>query len=205
MLLIGLTGTIASGKSTVAEELRKLGATVIDADRVAREIVAPGTEGARQVRSAFGAQYFLPDGALDRKALGRLVFSDAEALKKLNAINRPLIQAEFERRTVQAKIADPQGTVVWDAPLLIEFGMSGAVDEVWVVTASDEVRIARMELRDGLTPDEARARIASQLPDREKLAVADRVIDNSFTREALAVTVAQLLTQARAAAKQRPN
>jgi dephospho-CoA kinase len=176
MVRIGLTGGIGAGKSTVATRLRELGATIIDADRVAREVVEPGTAGLAAVVAAFGPQVLLPDGQLDRPALGRLVFSDPEKLARLNAIVHPLIG---ERTQALIDAAPPDAVLVHDIPLLVENQLSSGFDLVIVVDAPEPERIRRLVADRGMTEDEAVSRIRAQAGDAERRKVADVWIDNS--------------------------
>lgn len=176
MLRIGLTGGIGAGKSTVAGRLRELGATIVDADLLAREVVAPGTPGLAAVRDAFGPGVLLPSGELDRPALGRIVFADPEQLARLNAVVHPLV-AERTRQLVAA--APPGAVLVHDVPLLVENGLAGDYRLVIVVHAPATERIRRLvELR-GMSPGDARARVRAQAGDDARRAVADVWIDNS--------------------------
>lgn len=174
---VGLTGGIASGKSTVAEFFHRLGAAVVDADQVARDVVAPGSDGFVAVIDAFGAEMVGPDGSLDRAKLGALVFEDDEARKKLNAITHPRIAAESQRRIAKEQASDAP-YVVYEAALLVENGMAKAFRPLVVVAVRPELQIARLMARDGSTAEEAQKRIDSQLPLGEKLALADYVIRN---------------------------
>lgn len=180
MKVIGLTGGIATGKSTVASYLREMGFLVIDADQIARELTAPGQPLLQELAAVFGPEILLPDGSLDRKKLGQMVFRDRELLRKLNALTHPPII-----RTVQEKVAaarrEGRGTVFLDVPLLFETGMDAMVDEVWVVAVDEEAQLARLMQREGLEREEARRRIAAQMPLQEKIRRAHAVIDNSGT------------------------
>jgi dephospho-CoA kinase len=178
---IGLTGGIGSGKSTVAARLAELGAIVIDADQIAREVVAPGTPGLEAVIARFGRGVLQEDGSLDRPALGRLVFSDAEALADLNGIVHPLVGA----RTVELmEEAGEDDVIVYDVPLLVENNLSGAYEAVIVVEAPVETRVSRLVGR-GLPAEDARARIAAQATDEARRAAATVVLDNSGDLPAL--------------------
>lgn len=181
MVRIGLTGGIGSGKSTAAARFAELGAVVIDADQLAREVVEPGTPGLERVVSRFGDEMLRPDGSLDRPALGRLVFEDPAALADLNAIVHPLVA---ERRAELVAAAGPDAVVVSDVPLLVETGMAGDFDAVVVVEAPLEVRLARLASR-GVDEATARARIARQASDEQRRAVATVLLDNSGDRAAL--------------------
>jgi len=175
--VVGLTGGIASGKSTVAAILASLGAGVIDADALAREVVAPGTEGLHEVVSVFGPDVLCADGTLDRKRLGSVVFTDQHARAKLNAITHPRIAALSAQRVAQLQASDVP-YIVYEAALLVEGGLYRAMAALVVVTADTSIQQARMHSRDGLDGDDAMARISAQLPTAEKVAVADYVIEN---------------------------
>lgn len=188
MLLVALTGGIASGKSTVARRLAEHGAVVVDADQVAREVVEPGEPALRRIAEEFGPEMIADDGTLDRAALGAVVFSDPEARQRLNAITHPAVLARSRARFAEAAAADPHAIVVYDIPLLVEAGRTDEFDLVVVVHAAAETRVSRMvELR-GMTRDEALHRLRSQATDTERLAIADVVIDADGT---LAETLAQ--------------
>jgi dephospho-CoA kinase len=188
VLRIGLTGGIGSGKSTVAELLAGHGALVVDADRIAREVVEPGTPGLAAVVTEFGEQVLAPDGSLDRPALASLVFSDPAARARLDAVVHPLVRA----RAAELLSAAPRdAVVVQDVPLLVETGQAGSYDLVVVVETEVEERVRRLVGR-GLTADDARARIASQASDEERAAVADVVLTNDGDRAGLAAQVDRL-------------
>lgn len=189
MRKVGLTGGIASGKSAVSRLLASYGALVIDADLIARQVVEPGTPGLAAVVDAFGAQVLLADGALDRPALGRLVFTDPAARACLNAIVHPLVAAQTARRVAELP-AD--AVVVHDIPLLVENGLFPAYDDVVVVSCSPATQLQRLVEQRGLTPAEAQARIDAQAPLADKLAVATHVIDNEGTLDDLATQVERL-------------
>ena len=185
VLRIGLTGGIGSGKSTVARLLAARGAAVVDADVLAREVVAPGTPGLAAVAEAFGDGVLTADGALDRPALAAVVFGDAAARARLDGIVHPLVRA----RAAELISALPDdAVVVQDIPLLVETGQAGSFDLVLVVEAEPDVRVARLVAR-GLTEEDARARIAAQVTDEQRRAVADVVLDNSGTPDHLAAQV----------------
>lgn len=183
MHLVALTGGIASGKSTVARRLAEHGAVVVDADRLAREVVEPGEPALAAIADRFGASMLREDGALDRAALGALIFSDAEARADLNAITHPAVTARSQRLFAEAAEADPHAVVVYDVPLLAEGRGVGEFDEVVVVHAPQDVRIERLVTLRGLSETEARARVTSQASDEKRLALADRVLDSSGTLE----------------------
>ena len=178
MLRVGLTGGIGAGKSTVAQRLRELGAIVIDADRLAREVVAVGSTGLAAIRERFGDAVIAADGSLDRGALGEVVFADARARKDLESITHPLIGART-RSLVES--AAPGAIVVHDVPLLVEKGMSASYHLTVVVGADEAVRMARLTGGRGLTESDARARVAAQATDPQRRAVADVWLDNNGT------------------------
>lgn len=178
-MLIGLTGGIACGKTTVANLLRDRGATVVDADQVARDVVAPGSAGLQAVVEAFGAQVLDADGALDRTKLGAQVFNDAPARARLEGILHPLIAQESMRQLAAARGAP---LVVYDAALLFEAGRAELFRPVVVVRVPPAVQRARLMARDGIDAAAADARIGSQMPVAEKAERADHVIDNGGTR-----------------------
>ena len=185
MLRIGLTGGIGSGKSTVSALLAERGAVVVDADRIAREVVAPGTPGLARVVEEFGEGVLAGDGALDRQALATIVFGDAGARARLDGIVHPLVRA----RAAEAIAAAPaDAVVVQDVPLLVETGQAGSYDLVLVVETDEEVRVQRLVQR-GLSAEDARARIASQATDEQRRAVADVVLRNDGDRAALEAQV----------------
>lgn len=175
--IVGLTGGIASGKSTVGRIFRELGVHVVDADLVAREVVAKGSEGLADVVREFGEGVLANDGTLDRKKLGAIVFADAEKRKTLEAITHPRIgQRSMAELAQLAARGDAYG--IYEAALLVENGSHRMMQALVVVAAKEETQVRRVMERDGLGEDEARARIAAQLPLREKIAVADHVIWN---------------------------
>ena len=173
MRVIGLTGGMASGKTTVSAYLAQKGIKVIDADQISREICEKGEPGYSAVIREFGNGFLMEDGTLDRRALGRHVFSDTAALEKLEEILHPLI---IER--VKQEIADACGTVVVDAALLHKAGLHSICSEVWVVCADEKTRIKRIVQRDGLTEEEAIGRIMHQPSLEELQTIADVVITN---------------------------
>lgn len=188
--VVGLTGGIATGKSTVSRMLRELGVDVIDADAVAREVVEPGTPGLAAVARRFPGVVGL-DGRLDRAKLGARVFFDPAERAALNAILHPLIQEEVRRRTAELE-RQGKSLVVYDAALLIENGLHRSMDAVVVVSAPEDVQRQRLMARDHLTREEADARIASQLPLREKLEHATWVVDNGGAPEATRAQVERI-------------
>lgn len=186
---MGLTGGIASGKSEVSRRLAELGAVLIDADLLAREAVEPGSEGLAEVVREFGPGVLQDDGALDRAALGAKVFADPERRGQLNAIVHPRVRA---RAAELMAAASDDAVVVQDIPLLVETGQAGSFDVVVVVDAPDDVRIRRLAERNGMTREEATARMAAQATREERLAAADHVIENSGSLDELRAAVDRL-------------
>lgn len=182
MILVGLTGGIGSGKSTVSSLLAARGAVVIDADAIAREVQAPGSPVLARIAERFGAEVIGPDGSLDRPALAAIVFADADALKDLNGIVHPAIGAETTRRILAARETDR--VVVLDIPLLTENPRSG-LQGVIVVDVPVDLQVERLVAFRNFSSDDARARIAKQATREERLATADVVIDNSGTIDEL--------------------
>jgi dephospho-CoA kinase len=189
---VGLTGGVASGKSTVSAALAEHGAVIIDADALAREVVAKGTPGLAAVVEEFGAELLGPDGELDRPAMGRLVFNDEGARKRLEAIVHPLV---FERIVALEEGASEDAVVVHDIPLLAESGRAGTFDAVIVVDAPHEVQVQRMTADRGWTTEDAESRIASQVSREDRLAVATHVIENTGTHEDLRRRVAEVFAE----------
>jgi dephospho-CoA kinase len=189
VVTVGLTGGIASGKSAVAEELRRRGGVIIDSDVLAREVVAPGTPGLAAVVARFGAGVLRPDGTLDRPALGRVVFADPAARADLEAIVHPAVRA---RAAALAAAAPPGAVVVQVIPLLVETGQAGAFDVVVVVDADPDVQVARLMARDGLDREAALARLAAQAGREARLAAADHVISNDGSPDDLVGAVGEL-------------
>ncbi|AKM20033.1 dephospho-CoA kinase [Geobacillus sp. FSL K6-0789] len=179
---IGLTGGIASGKSTVSAMMRELGLPVIDADEAARAVVRPGEEAYRQIVAAFGPGILRADGEIDRAKLGAIVFNDEQQRKVLNAIVHPAVRKKMLAEK-EAHIRSGAKTVVLDIPLLFESGLTHWVDKVLVVYVDDDVQLRRLMARNGFTEEEALARIRSQWPMAEKVKRADAVIDNNGTIE----------------------
>jgi len=189
--VVGLTGGIACGKSTVAAQLAELGVPIVVADALAREVVAPGTPGLAAIVERFGSDVLLADGSLDRKKLGEQVFADPDARRALNAITHPRIAAAGMEK-LRALADHPAPYRVYEAALLVENGMAKAFAALVVVTVDEATQLARLMARDVSTEDEARARIASQLPLAKKVEVADHVIDNSGAPEATRAQVRAL-------------
>jgi len=180
--VIGLTGGIASGKSTVGRILRELGAPIIDADQLARDVVEPGTPALAAIVDRFGQGILDQHGRLDRAQLGSIVFGDDDARKALNAIIHPRI-AEASQKAIAAQVAAGAKAVVYEAALLVENNAYGWMHALIVVSLPPVIQRARVMQRDDITADEADARLRSQLPLADKVAVADHVIDNSGTLE----------------------
>jgi dephospho-CoA kinase len=176
VLRVGLTGGIGAGKSEVSLRLAEQGAVVIDADAIAREVVAPDTAGLAEVTEAFGREILRPDGELDRPRLGDIVFADPELREKLNAIIHPRVGA---RMTELEQAAGPGAIVVHDVPLIAENGLADAYDVVVVVDVPPRIQIDRLVRYRGMTREQARARMAAQASREQRLAVAGIVIDNS--------------------------
>ncbi len=183
-LLVGLTGGIATGKSTVDAVLRELGAVIIDADVLAREVVEPGAPALAEIAAEFGSGVLGPDGRLDRKALGAIVFADPERRRKLEAMTHPRIRERFQQRLDALTTEDFRGLVFFDAPVMIESGNYRNMDRMVVVITDEATQIARLMARDGIEGDEALRKIKSQMPLAEKAKLADYVIDNSGDRAA---------------------
>ncbi|MGX2997851.1 dephospho-CoA kinase [Streptomyces sp. JNUCC 64] len=189
MLTVGLTGGIGAGKSEVSRLLVEHGAVLIDADRIAREVVEPGTPGLAAVVEAFGPGVLASDGSLDRPALGAIVFADPERLAVLNGIVHPLVRA----RSAELKDRAPRdAVVVQDVPLLVENGLSGLYDLVIVVDVDPGTQRDRLVRLRGMTEDDARARMAAQATREQRLAAADIVIDNDVPLARLAERVAEV-------------
>jgi dephospho-CoA kinase len=202
MLKVGLTGGIASGKSTVSEAFAQLGAKVLDADEVAREVVLPGQPAWLELQQVFGPEFFLPDGRLNRSKLRRLVFADPEKRSELNAIVHPEVMKEINRRFEQLTTSAQDAVVVVDVPLLLEVGVAHRFDRVIVVYVEKSVQIKRLRQRDGLSMEGARQALSTQMVLDKKVEQADYVIDNSGTRDETQAQVEKvwesllLLTQA---------
>lgn len=178
--VIGLTGGIATGKSSVARFFTEHGITVIDADQLARDAVLPGSPALAQIVSTFGREVLTNDGTIDRKRLGEIIFSDPEKRRQLENILHPAIQKQAEEQIAQAAAAG-QKHLIYMAPLLIEAGATDRVDDIWVVTVRPEIQLQRLMQRDGASLDQAQRMIASQMPLSEKESYGSVVIDNSGT------------------------
>lgn len=181
-MIIGLTGSIASGKSTVSQMLKESGYPIVDADLVARQVVEPGSETLEKIKGAFGEDVILPDGSLDRKKVGDLIFTDPASRKRLNDIIHPAIRNEMLRQRA-AYMADGQKVVIMDIPLLFESKLQHFADKILVVSVTEENQLKRLMERNELAEGEALARISSQLPMSVKEEGADAVIYNNGTIE----------------------
>jgi len=188
-LLVGLTGGIATGKSTVSHMLRGLGAEIIDADLLAREVVEPGRPAWHEIVGEFGRDVVSPDGTLDRRKLGAIVFADPERRKRLEAITHPAIRAAVQARLDELAARGFAGIVFYDAAILIEALGHKDMERMVVVITDEATQAARLQGRDGTDDAQGRRRIASQMPLAEKAKLADYVIDNSGDREATAEQV----------------
>lgn len=178
-MLIGLTGTFGSGKSTVAGMLEDLGAAAVDADAIAREVVAPGSEALEEIRRHFGDEILQPNGDLDRRKVAAIVFASAEKREVLNGIIHSRVIQEMDRRIEEIRQAAPKRVIVLNVPLLFEAGLLHKVDKAVVVTISSQERIRRIGLRDGLTESEVTQRVQAQWTQEDKVARASALIDNS--------------------------
>jgi dephospho-CoA kinase len=201
-LHLGLTGNIASGKSTVARKLRALGATIIDADQLAREAVAVGTPGLAAVVAQFGAELLKPDGSLNRPALGQLIFNDPEARARLNAIVHPIV-GQLRAQAFLEATARGDLVVISDIPLLFEVGLQHDFDGVILVDASVATRRDRLVRLRGMSAADANARIAAQWPSEQKRAEATWVIDNNRARYHLEGRVTDVWHEIQALAERR--
>lgn len=184
-MIIGLTGTIGSGKSTVSARLAKLGALVLDADTISREAVKKGADGLNKIAEVFGKEVIDANGELDRKALAGIVFSDESKRLILNGIIHPQVLKALKERTHGEKALNSNRMIVWDVPLLIEVGWVEYVDSVWLVTAPEQTRINRIMARDGCTIKQAQSRICAQMSEEEKARFSNEIIDNGGSLEQL--------------------
>lgn len=197
LVLFGLTGGLGSGKSTVAARFRAQGLPVIDADVLAREVVAKGTEGLAEVVRALGPEVLLPDGSLDRARVAAMVFSDEEKRRQLNAIVHPRIAALTAERAAALE-AQGEPLACYEAALLVENRLADAFRPLVVVAVPEEIQVARAMARDGATEAQVRARLAAQLPLADKVALADYVIDNAGDRAATERQADEVLASIRA-------
>ena len=192
-LLIGLTGGIASGKSTVLQHLRQAGYSLIDADKLGHKVLEQGNPGYNKVVKCFGNEILNPDGSVNRTALGRIVFVDAEKLKQLNEISHPII-AEMIQKEFEESVSDSNGGIVFlEAALLIEANWYKVCGQIWVVSLDPTVALRRLKERDNLSETEAKQRVGAQLDQEERLAYADVVLQNEGTREELFTQTQQAL------------
>lgn len=196
MLKIGLTGSIAVGKSFVCECLRELGCHVLDADKTSRDVVAKGTEGLAEIVSHFGDEALLPDGELDRKKIGSIIFADENKRELLNSIVHPRVIAAQDEWIREVEIADPNGIAIIDAALMIESGGYKRFNSLIVVWCEPAIQLERLIRRDELSAEQAKIRIAAQMPQDEKKRYADYLIDTSVgfddTRQQVESIVRQL-------------
>ena len=183
MLKVGLTGGIASGKSMVSKTFALLGAKVLDADEVAKEVVQPGQPAWIKLRQAFSQEFFHPDGRVKRSKLRKLVFADPAKRRALNAIVHPEVMREINRRTEQFSFSVQDAVLVVDVPLLLEVGTAHRFEKIIVVYVNEKVQIRRLKERDGISEDEAIQALSAQIPLSRKLEQADYVIDNSGSPE----------------------
>ena len=194
MLVVGLTGNIGSGKSSIARMFKELGAQIIDTDQIARDVVAPGTEGLMQLVQLFGEEVLTSDGSLDRAKTAQIVFNDDEKRQLLNGVVHPAIRqvllkaiSEYKNSRTgdnQSSLKPPAPLLIIEAPLLIETGLYKLVDQVWLITVDKKIQIERVAERDNATLDQITQRIAAQMPQVDKIPYADIIIDNSGNLEA---------------------
>jgi dephospho-CoA kinase len=195
MILVGLTGGVATGKTTVARVLKQCGAVIIDADELAREAVKPGKPAWREIIHRFGKGILNRDQTINRQALGAMVFHDRSQLRLLERIIHPRVAREQARLTKQAAKKDPKAVVIYDVPLLFEAGIDKRVDKIIVVTADRQTQIARLKTRNGLTQAEALRRIKSQMPLPMKRRLADYVVDGNLSRKRLCQRASTIFDQ----------
>lgn len=191
-MILGLTGTLGSGKSTVSGMLRDKGARIICADEIAREVVAPGTQALQEIVAAFGPEVLAPDRSLDRKALAARVFNDSSALRQLEAIIHPRVR-DRELQLIETYRSSP--LIILDIPLLFESGADALCDAVAVVTVDEDTRLQRLTTQRGMNPGDARRRIAAQMPQEEKVRRATHVINNSGSLQETERQVDRLLEE----------
>ncbi|MGZ8421521.1 MAG: dephospho-CoA kinase [Nitrospira sp.] len=200
MILVGLTGGVATGKSTIAKMFERCGAYTIDADQLAHKVVEPGTPAWRAIVRAFGKTVLNPDHTLNRRAIAAIVFSNPPKLRRLERIIHPRVAREQARLTRQAAREDPKAVVIYDVPLLFEAGIAARVKKIIVVTADRETQITRLKKRNGFTRADAIRRIRSQMPLKLKAAAADYLLDGTTARARLLVQVRRLYRELRALA-----
>jgi dephospho-CoA kinase len=184
VIVAGLTGGIATGKSTVSQMLATLGARVVDADRIARQVVAKGLPAWQRIVTAFGRGVLLPEGEINRSVLADMVFGHPDKQATLNRIVHPKVREEMQRRIVRLRRSEPSAVVVLDVPLLIEAEWLDDLDEIILVYTPESIQLQRLMVRDGLSESDALRRIRSQMPVEQKLAQSTIIIDNSGTLEA---------------------
>ena len=197
MILVGLTGGVATGKSTVAKMFKQCGAVIIDADQLARDVVEPGKPAWREIVTLFGKAVLNPDRSLNRQSLGTIVFNHPAKRRALERIIHPRVAREQVRLTREAARQNPQSVVMYDVPLLFEAGIDKRVDQILVVTADRNTQIARLKKRNGLSRAEALRRIKSQMPMSQKVQQADYVLDGTLSRPSLRRQVGQLFKSLR--------
>ena len=197
MILVGLTGGVATGKSTVAKMFKRCGAIVIDADKLAREVVEPGKPAWHAIVNTFGSQVVRPDRSLDRHVLGAMVFRNRSKLRRLERIIHPRVAREQQRLVRRIAKRKPRAVVIYEVPLLFEVGVDKRVDKIIVVTADRDTQIGRLKKRNGLSRAEAIRRIRSQMPLAKKIQQADHVLNGTLPRPSLRRQVGQLLKSLR--------
>ena len=195
MKIIGVTGSIGSGKSTVAEYLRRKGYSIFDADEVSRSMTAPGGRALKKIKEAFGDGVFLKDGSLDRKALAKIIFSDEEKKALLEEIVTMKVVQAMKKWVREKKEEGKEKVVFLDVPLLFETGAQKYCHEVWTIACDDDIRLSRIEGRGDLTLKEAKKRIANQMPQEEKIALSDVVIYNNGSRRQLLYKLRKLIKE----------
>ena len=193
MVIIGLTGGIGTGKSTVSNYLREQNFAIVDADKISREVVEPGKPLLKELEDAFGSEIINEDGSLNRKGLAAIVFNDVEQRKLMDSIMHKEILAEMRRCMENYQEQGEHQGIIIDAPLLFEIGLEKWCDQVWLVTADMDIRIQRVCARDNAVPEEVEARIRNQMSDDEKRKLSDEILDNSGTLENLHNQIAELL------------
>jgi dephospho-CoA kinase len=204
MILVGLTGGIASGKSLVAKLFKDLGAYVIDADAIAHEVIQPGTPAYQEIIQQFGEGILRKDGTIDRSSLGQMVFGDPTRRAVLESIVHPRVFVAEEARRREIVRQDPEAVIIFDAPLLIESRAHELMDRVIVVYADRKTQLKRLKERDHLDPEEAKRRISAQLPLSDKKVYADYVIDGMASPQEVASQTEAIYQELRALARQKP-
>ena len=197
MIVVGLTGGVATGKSTVAKMFKQCGAVVIDADELARDVVKPGKPAWHAIVNTFGKTILTSDRTINRQALGAVVFNNRVKLRRLERIIHPRVARQQVKLTRQAVRNDPKAVVIYDVPLLFEVGIDKRVDKIIVVSADQETQLARLKKRNGLSRAEALRRIRSQMPLAKKIQRTDHVLDGTLSRTSLRRQVGRLLKSLR--------